>query len=654
MELNYDGEDSAFQKDDIVVECNNNNNNNSNELEAEEQEKVSTKQYLPDKSYFDALLELEDLSCDLETYLKKYETTADVKLEAMEKEYETYDSHLSDCCSDEMSEKSCEGLATPDILIKSKEPSSCTPTSKAIHTTQSWKNNFYKMRVLEPSGLYSACIQPTPPSPVENSVANRNYTPYNSLRATLNSIFTESGSTGNRNLLNSNELHLLNSLSNKTNCNGNFSIQDDDRVESNENLKVEYNNQFNEYFFQSEDEEYNLDLTYDKDDDNFEEDAEEDDGNVEQVSVNEDEDEDDSIVKRPISSCSTNSNSTKSINESLMEDDGKYLCAYFEPSTKNKPDLLQNVENAMVNGNGNGNEKVAKKNPLKQEIQFNDGELKSMSDFCRDDISLGVTPVDIVGDFGREVEREFGLLVSGYKMISNADQDGENIPCDLVLAATSKLKSKKENQIPETHKNKQISVDESVRYQKCSFDERQLPPVGIHYEIENIEKKSEQLEQQKHLTNLKKEKILSLVKNKKLSVPPPPPPRKYKRTNYSERSTQILGAVNQRSTDTFRFEYVQSPPDRPEDWIDPLSIDKDKYYEKRNKFLEMNNNGSDSFCSSDSLNNNNNNSKYVAAGNPESSSSFDVYNIETALPVIDMEAIEAHLQKAKEEEKKVS
>lgn len=140
MELNYDEEDSAFQKDDdIVVECNN-NNNNSNELEAEEQEKVTTKQYLPDKSYFDALLELEDLSCDLETYLKKYETTADVKLEAMEKEYETYDSHLSDCCSDEMSEKSCEGLATPDILIKSKEPSSCTSTSKAIHTTQSWEN----------------------------------------------------------------------------------------------------------------------------------------------------------------------------------------------------------------------------------------------------------------------------------------------------------------------------------------------------------------------------------------------------------------------------------------------------------------------------------------------------------------------------------
>lgn len=33
---------------------------------------------------------------------------------------------------------------------------------------------------------------------------------------------------------------------------------------------------------------------------------------------------------------------------------------------------------------------------------------------------------------------------------------------------------------------------------------------------------------------------------------------------------------------------------------------------------------------------------------------FDVYNIETALPVIDLEAIESHLMAAKEEEQKVS
>jgi hypothetical protein len=33
---------------------------------------------------------------------------------------------------------------------------------------------------------------------------------------------------------------------------------------------------------------------------------------------------------------------------------------------------------------------------------------------------------------------------------------------------------------------------------------------------------------------------------------------------------------------------------------------------------------------------------------------FDVYNIETALPQIDLEAIESHLMAAKEEEQKVS
>lgn len=212
MELNYDDDDFAFneQKD----EFNNNNDEIVADKEAEEPT-VVPKQYLPDKSYFDALLELEDLSCDLETYLKKYETTADVQLQAMEKEYETYSGNMSDC-SDEFNEGGgCQ--PTPDILIK-------------------------------------------------NKVVNQQEIPSSS----------------------------------------NYTIQ------------------------QAVD------------------------------------------------------------------------------STKNKPDLLQNV---------NGNEKL-QKIPLKQEIQFNDGELKSMSDFCRDDISLGVTPVDIVGDFGREVEREFGLLVSGYKMVS--------------------------------------------------------------------------------------------------------------------------------------------------------------------------------------------------------------------------------------------
>lgn len=216
MELNYDEEDSAFneRKDEF------NNNNDTEHLE-EEQEAVVPKQYSPDKSYFDTLLELEDLSCDLETYLRKYETNADVKLQTMEKEYETFDGHLSDCSNGRCNSRDGGGgfQPTPDILIKNK------------------------------------------------------------------------------------------------------------------------------------------------------------------------------VVNQQETSASSNLN---------------YTIKQTIDSTKNKPDLLQNV---------NGNEKLQKIS-LKQEIQFNDGELKSMSDFCRDDISLGVTPVDIVGDFGREVEREFGLLVSGYKMVS--------------------------------------------------------------------------------------------------------------------------------------------------------------------------------------------------------------------------------------------
>lgn len=201
----------------------------------------------------------------------------------------------------------------------------------------------------------------------------------------------------------------------------------------------------------------------------------------------------------------------------------------------------------------------------------------------------------------------------------------------MVLAATSsKLKAKNES-IAEnlaTLKNKQ-AIDETKqfrKYQKCSFDDRQLPPIGIHYGNDE------------ELTNLKKEKILNLVKNKKLSVPPPPPPRKNKRTNYTERSTQILGAVNQRSTDTFRFEYVHHIPDHTEG--DSLSIDnstneksprvvavvtpikKDKHYDTRSKFVTMNssfktnNNNCRASIETSSSDNINNNNKF--GGNSES------------------------------------
>lgn len=49
---------------------------------------------------------------------------------------------------------------------------------------------------------------------------------------------------------------------------------------------------------------------------------------------------------------------------------------------------------------------------------------------------------------------------------------------------------------------------------------------------------------------------------------------------------------------------------------------------------------------------------FIFIGRPHSYSTmtdnFDVYNIETALPKIDLEAIENHLKAAKEEERRVS
>lgn len=117
------------------------------------------------------------------------------------------------------------------------------------------------MRVIEPTGLYST-LQTAPPPQSSLSAAtttsssvqvnsrklNLNLYPTRSefylkesggdiqsaaeetIHLTtpsgqiLNSIFAESG-TGNGNLLNANELHILNSLSKKSNCNGNYSIE---------------------------------------------------------------------------------------------------------------------------------------------------------------------------------------------------------------------------------------------------------------------------------------------------------------------------------------------------------------------------------------------------------------------------------------------
>ncbi|XP_037958464.1 schwannomin-interacting protein 1 homolog [Teleopsis dalmanni] len=108
------------------------------------------------------------------------------------------------------------------------------------------------------------------------------------------------------------------------------------------------------------------------------------------------------------------------------------LSAEFPTKKENRPDLLNGVSPQFARSNKIGATTVT---PKKSEYDFNREQKQIISmkcgfvanmeshvpirpnDITRDEISLGITPVDIIGDFGQEVEREFGLLVSGYRRL---------------------------------------------------------------------------------------------------------------------------------------------------------------------------------------------------------------------------------------------
>lgn len=81
---------------------------------------------------------------------------------------------------------------------------------------------------------------------------------------------------------------------------------------------------------------------------------------------------------------------------------------------ENRPDLLRGVSPHLMpekkyHEAKNVNAKLEKMNGLACQA------LRSTE--TRDEMCFGLTPVDIIGDFGQEVEREFGLLVSGYRRL---------------------------------------------------------------------------------------------------------------------------------------------------------------------------------------------------------------------------------------------
>ncbi|KAH8410674.1 hypothetical protein KR009_011757 [Drosophila setifemur] len=104
----------------------------------------------------------------------------------------------------------------------------------------------------------------------------------------------------------------------------------------------------------------------------------------------------------------------------------------------------------------------------------------------------GHSPIDIVGDFGGEVEREFELLITGYK--SKKTQDGlcgSNLTkmCDADLSnGTEALKQLNSTRLcgHSVRKNKKKNTPYEhelikIKHQKPPHDERQLPPDTFDY-----------------------------------------------------------------------------------------------------------------------------------------------------------------------------
>ncbi|KAH8246761.1 hypothetical protein KR038_008637 [Drosophila bunnanda] len=104
----------------------------------------------------------------------------------------------------------------------------------------------------------------------------------------------------------------------------------------------------------------------------------------------------------------------------------------------------------------------------------------------------GQSPIDIVGDFGEEVEREFELLINGYKNKKSLDalqesnlskiNDAELSNGTEALNYTHSTRFAGHNMRKNKKKNKPYGHEPlKMKHQKQSHDERQLPPDTFDY-----------------------------------------------------------------------------------------------------------------------------------------------------------------------------
>ncbi|CAO1345023.1 unnamed protein product [Diamesa tonsa] len=262
-------------------------------------------------------------------------------------------------------------------------------------------------------------------------------------------------------------------------------------------------------------------------------------------------------------------------------------CASAEATDEQRdyqPDLIKNItETISTNGSFNLNPPAD-------------------TDKCNLSLSLesSSSTVDIIGDFGKEIEKEIGLIVSGYMTNATAD-----IKSSQKSIHSSKAQSSLGAIIESSDRFeavlKAIDTESSLiptaivkpKYQKLAFDERQLPIIGSTDDDSSWFNNSSGNTPSSTTTTI---------------------------TTTPRKVQKHLPNFDRRSQKSFSTKHTRK-------LVDYTVSDKEAINSLRHSEKDIDCSVSNSYI-------------------------FDVYNIETALPVIDLEAIETHLMAAKEEEQK--
>lgn len=106
---------------------------------------------------------------------------------------------------------------------------------------------------------------------------------------------------------------------------------------------------------------------------------------------------------------------------------------------------------------------------------------------CDEINSLGNTPVDIIGDFGQEVEREFDLLVTGYKRING---EKENLGKLQLMSKEEEYLSRKliVTDAPFTYIGEQIDLNRYEKFSDHTIEDKNIGATTVNPLIINIDK----------------------------------------------------------------------------------------------------------------------------------------------------------------------